>query len=231
MKPRQLFAILSIVLLLAAVMWYVNSGKKISRPTSSAATPEVIDGIGVEGTGGDPLLNIQKNRFAPPDTLTDISVTQLRAISSSVLLDGGRRRRSSWNGSAYRYVNAQEHRGLRIAGYLIHAKESGPESCNGYSDSLRDYHLWLSDAPTDEKSSGVVVEITPRWKRVHPEWRLHTFERLAQAHAHVRISGWLMWDEEHPDEVGKSRGSQWEIHPVTNFEVEGVGGWQSLRSP
>jgi hypothetical protein len=26
-------------------------------------------------------------------------------------------------------------------------------------------------------------------------------------------------DEEHPDEIGKSRGTIWKVHPVTGFEV------------
>jgi len=29
---------------------------------------------------------------------------------------------------------------------------------------------------------------------------------------HVRVSGWLMLDPEHPDQVSKTRGTIWEIH-------------------
>jgi len=35
----------------------------------------------------------------------------------------------------------------------------------------------------------------------------------------VRISGWLMLDPEHPDQLGKTRGTIWEIHPVMKLKV------------
>ncbi len=233
MKARQIFSFIVIVAVLALILLYVNSGKKNSGNTISpvgelSLAPESIGGIGIEGTGGDALLNKEKNRYTAPTTPSDLSVAQVRSIPSALLTESGRSKRAYWSRESANYVGVQEHRGVRITGYLIHAKESGPESCNGYSDSLRDYHIWISDVPTNDKADGIIVEITPRWKLVHPEWRLHAIERLAQQHAHVRVTGWLMWDEEHPDEVGKSRGSQWEVHPVTNFEVEAAGGWRAL---
>ena len=72
------------------------------------------------------------------------------------------------------------------------------------------------------------VEITPRWESVRAGWRIEALERLAQRHARVRVTGWLMWDEEHPEAVGQSRATQWEVHPVTNFEVYDGGAWQPL---
>ena len=39
-----------------------------------------------------------------------------------------------------------------------------------------------------------------------------------------------MMDPEHPDQIGKTRGTIWEIHPITKIEVEQNGGWVTLDS-
>src|SRR5438093_809682 len=102
--------------------------------------------------------------------------------------------------------------GAALVGLLFYLRapsrkfpESGPESCNGYSDSDRDYHLWITDGKEDSKAEGIVVEITPRWKVAHPEWRLRFLQALAQQRSRVRVTGWILWDEEHGNEVEHSR--------------------------
>jgi hypothetical protein len=125
-------------------------------------------------------------------------------------------------------ADSMEKRGVRVEGYLVKARESGPESCNGRVDSLRDYHLWITGDAGVDKREGLVAEITPRWKVRYPEWRLRFFNKLAKDRAKVRVTGWLMWDQEHPSEVGKSKGTCWEIHPITQFEVWNGSGWRTL---
>jgi len=222
--------LLLLIAVVVAIVWYANHGGNNSPVRELGAAPEILNGIGMEGSGGDALLNREKNRFTTPGSFSEASVRDIIQIPSTVLGEAGRKKREYWPPAARRYVDGEEGQGFRVTGYLIRAKESGPESCNGYSDSLRDYHIWIGDRPDDEKAQSLIVEITPRWKVIHPEWRLHTIERLCDEHARVRVSGWLMWDEEHPDEVGKSRGSQWEIHPVTSFEVFNNGEWVSLKN-
>jgi hypothetical protein len=53
-------------------------------------------------------------------------------------------------------------------------------------------------------------------------------KRIANRHERVRISGWLMFDGEHPDQVGKTRGTLWEIHPVMRIDVLKSDGWTYL---
>jgi hypothetical protein len=228
LKKQKLYGLLVLIIALVAIIWYVSGPKKISTTEQFGVAPETIGGVGIDGLGGDVMLNREKNRFSAPTTPRDFTPTDLIRIPSELLAGAGRRHRQNWPGNAIAYANQEEELGVRLTGYLVHAKQSGPESCNGYSDSLRDYHIWVSDTPTDDKSRGVIVEITPRFKAVHPEWRLHYLEQLADRHARVRVTGWLMWDEEHPDEVGKSRATQWEVHPVTNFEIESAGQWRQL---
>jgi len=44
----------------------------------------------------------------------------------------------------------------------------------------------------------------------------------------VRVSGWLLLDQEHPDQVGRTRGTIWEVHPIMRFEVQRGGRWVAL---
>ena len=58
-----------------------------------------------------------------------------------------------------------------------------------------------------------------------PEWKLGNIRRLVRDSTLVRVSGWLMLDPEHPDQLGKTRGTLWEIHPVMRIEVLREGRW------
>jgi hypothetical protein len=44
----------------------------------------------------------------------------------------------------------------------------------------------------------------------------------------VRISGWLLMDQEHPEQLGQTRGTLWEIHPILHIEVNDGGSWQNI---
>lgn len=191
--------------------------------------PEILAGVGREGLGGDPILNRLKNRISEPKTVNDFTVPQVIAIVNDVLTQEGKRRRDKWYPSARLFAEEKESWGVRVTGFLLRAKQSGIESANGYIDSLRDYHLWIADKPTAEKRTTVVAEITPRWKVVHPEWRLRTFKRLSDQKAKVRVTGWLLWDQAHGSEIDRSRGTSWEVHPVTKFEVWTNNEWRELK--
>lgn len=65
----------------------------------------------------------------------------------------------------------------------------------------------------------MIVEPTPNMLSQHPSSRLHTLQQLARQGAKVRVSGWVMYDPEHPDQLDKTRGTLWEVHPVTKIEV------------
>jgi len=74
----------------------------------------------------------------------------------------------------------------------------------------------------------VVAEVTPRWLAATHGWRLRFLKRLADQGARVRLTGWLMLDPDHPDQIGKTRGGLWELHPVTTIEVFSGGRWIEL---
>lgn len=235
MKRQRIYGLIVLLIALVAIIWYVNQPSKIPGMSDQSRelgiVPEILGGVDIDGTGGDAELNREKNRYEAPKNFADVQVSNILSIPSALLAEAGREHRSHWNGEERTYASKEESLGVRLTGYLIAVRESGPESCNGYSDTLRDFHLWIADNPNQWKATAAIVEMTPRWKSVHPEWNLAELERLAGEHARVRVSGWLMWDEEHPEEVGKSRGTQWEVHPVTNFEVLDplYSRWNSLE--
>jgi hypothetical protein len=117
-----------------------------------------------------------------------------------------------------------------VEAYLIRVAKEGPESpnCHATADSDVDYHQWIVANPTDDRPKAVVVEVTPRLRAKHPGWTLANFQKLAQSKARVRVTGWVMLDPEHPDQVGKTRGTIWEIHPVTRVEAFQNGQWVDL---
>jgi hypothetical protein len=223
-----LFGVL-IALTITVIYLYVEDKPIPLIRSEQGIAPDILSGIGREGLGGDPVLNRQKNRIAEPKSVNDFTVPQVIAIVNDVLMQEGKRRRKNWYPSARLFAEEKENWGVRVTGYLLRAKQSGIESSNGYIDSLRDYHLWIADKPTAERRTTMVAEITPRWKIVHPEWRLRMFKRLADQKAKVRVTGWLLWDQEHGSEVDKSRGTSWEVHPVTKFEVWTNNEWRELK--
>ena len=70
--------------------------------------------------------------------------------------------------------------------------------------------------------------MTPPVRANHPNWTTKLLRKIGKDQQRVRISGWLMLDPEHPDQVGKTRGTIWEIHPVMQVEVQQQGRWVSL---
>jgi hypothetical protein len=65
----------------------------------------------------------------------------------------------------------------------------------------------------------VIVETTPRIRSLH-HWDPTVLDKwVGSSGKPVRITGFLMLDPEHRNQVGQYRGTVWEIHPITNIEV------------
>ena len=182
-----------------------------------------------EGDGGDPLLNRLKNR-ADSAAWTPATVDAVLALQWP--RDVERRRRAEWGGADSATIAANEGMPIAIEGYFAGGKQEGPESpnCHGADADFRDWHLWLSATPGRDRTRSIVVETTPVVRASHPEWTLDAIRSLARDSTRVRVSGWLMLDPEHPDQVGKTRGTIWEIHPILRLEAQRDGGWVPVDS-
>lgn len=181
-----------------------------------------------EGSGGDPDLNLLKNRVDEGNYLpVDFDVLETLPWPPGI----EREKRANWSSSDAHEVARYEGTPLVAEGYLLNAKEEGPESPNCHSDEheFRDYHIWLGKSPDDDRGRSVVVEVTPRIRERHPGWDMRALRWVIHNRAPVRISGWLMLDPEHPDQVGKTRGTIWEIHPIMKIEVKQPYTWTLLE--
>lgn len=188
-----------------------------------------FQGCPPEGDGNDPALNRLKNRvdegnYVPVQFDTYEKLPWPKAIE--------RKRRADWSAANTNAVSRYEGIPISVVGYLAGAKEEGPESpnCHGADHPFRDFHIWLTKAAGQDRSGSIVVEATPRVRAKHPGWRTDVLGRIVNGKQRVRISGWSMLDPEHPDQVGKTRGTIWEIHPIMQIEVEQQGRWVALDS-
>jgi hypothetical protein len=207
-------------------------GRTVGGPAtvadSTAFTTGEFRGCPQEGDGGDPDLNRLKNRDRPPPAYADLTIAQIVGNRAEEALAAGRSHRSRWPTPARDEISRWENTGVRVVGYLQKVTQQGLESCNCHAGDQRDFHLWIAEGPNDDRSNSLVVEVSPRVQSAHDNWRLRILQRLARDRAQVRISGWLMWDQEHPEQIGQTRGTLWEIHPIHKIEVQGVGGWREL---
>jgi hypothetical protein len=198
------------------------------RLDSLLFTTGVFEGCPPEGSGGDQVLNRLKNRDLPAPSYTPLSIGEIVANRPFAAERMGRSDRWRWDSQASESIADWENRGVIVEGYLLKARQQDPESCNCKDKRRRDYHLWIASEASDEREASIVAEVSPRLLPAHPNWRLRFLSRLAQNRARVRLSGWLMWDQEHPDQIGKTRGTLWEIHPIHKIEVWSGGRWRSL---
>ncbi len=84
--------------------------------------------------------------------------------------------------------------------------------------------------PPGQRGTQVVAEVTPHFQPPKTGWSYEVLLGLCQRQVRVRISGWLLHDYQHVEDVGDWRASAWEIHPVTNIEAEDAPrqSWQPV---
>ncbi|MGE5431501.1 MAG: hypothetical protein ACM3QX_10525 [Syntrophomonadaceae bacterium] len=180
-----------------------------------------------EGDGGDPDLNRNKNRI---DEGSYIPVEFDAILNLKWPKSTERRDHKNWSSDDRREIEKYEGIPVSVEGYLFGAKQSGPESCNchGADKEFRDYHVWLVKNEGDDRTGSIVTEVTPSLRANHPNWDLKNLNKIARSRQKVRVSGWIMFDPEHPDQVGKTRGTIWEIHPIMRIEVNQNGKWVNI---
>lgn len=159
---------------------------------------------------GDGLLNTKKNRTDDtPDNIQTRTLAQIRAFSQP----------SSWTRNQSRASIAfREDRGVVVKGYLRDARTSGRETtnCKLTGEDNNDFHLDLISTKNAAKSTAVTAEITPRLRK--PGWDFDKLDFLGEEKYYVRVTGWYLLDTMHIANP-ITRATNWEIHPVTKFEV------------
>ena len=194
----------------------------------TTAPAQEFHGCPVEGKGGDPALNRLKNRTEIPAAFESIDFEEF--VKLEVPAGVSKKPRAQWSRATLATLEGQEKRAVQVVGYLLGVKLEGREATNCGSDSPeeRDFHVWLANSPDDDRLDAVVVEVTPRVRAQHPSWSLTNLRRFVRQQSRVRISGWLMLDEGHLEQVGKTRVTLWEIHPILRIDVWSAGRGREL---
>jgi hypothetical protein len=203
-----------------------ESGSLPDMPKKPVPTSSTFQQCPPQGDGGDKQLNLLKNRidegsYVPVKFDSIMNLTWPKTIE--------RKDRSKWSTTDKTTVAKYEGIPVMVEGYLFGARESGSEStnCHATSPDMVDWHIWLTKAAGEERAHSIVIEATPRIRPNH-KWTIKLLDALAKNQTMVRISGWLFLDPEHPDQVGQTRGTIWEIHPIMQIEVQQNGNWVPL---
>lgn len=200
------------------------------------------------GEGGDAETNVWKNRTDEPASYHPVTWS---TIATLPFPRNSKKHRGGANGFTQAELDQlARYEGIPISieAYLSGVKEEIPSSRNGVvgrgestncgqNTSPRvDWHMYLTEGPNQSHKLAIVVETTPRVRPAHAEWTIPGIQTLSTAGTPVRISGWLMFDPEHYDQMWKYRGAGdttgtkaritlWEIHPITKIEVKRNGQW------
>ncbi len=192
---------------------------------------------GPRGNDTDPKTFILKNRSDSPnashavnfDALIDLPFDQgMDADGLKVPKD-----RTRWKPAHFSTVSAFEGISLTVTGFLAAVKpqRSGGEAtnCGFKGEQNTDWHIALTRGHRDGESHSIVVEPTPRIKRLHENWtvarlRDRTGSERSRSDS-VRVTGFLFYDPDHANHLGTFRRSMWELHPVTRIELFVAGRW------
>jgi hypothetical protein len=209
-------------------------------------------GITGSGTGAEATQDAQKNNFCASGTAQEVTIQDLTALQQQVVQNpainfGDENQPDRKKGpTTDRSLLAALGEGKLVAlkGYILVARQEGAESVNCGSgvpnEALyHDIHISVvGSADETVECSGVVVEMSPH-HRPDP-WNHANVDKVAKAHALVRVTGQLYFDSSHmpcsggqPVRSNPKRVSLWEVHPVYGFEVcisdcDGAGQWLPL---
>ena len=187
---------------------------------------------GPTGQGGDTATNLRKNRTDVPASYHAVSWD---TISTLAFPSDAPHRRLDWSPDQLAKIKPFEGVAISVVGYLagIRVETSGngeSTNCHFTQASDVDWHMYFVGSTDQGKSSAVIAETTPRVRRLHPNWTTEKLAPWTNTGQQVRLGGWLMLDPEHPDAIGKARGTIWEIHPVMKIEVLQNNQWVDLDS-
>lgn len=205
------------------------------------------------GSGGDRATNLWKNRT---DTATAYHPVTWAALARLGFPHNRKSRRTGsnpWSAGDLAAIARYEGLPISVEGYLSGVREEIPPmdsstgllergettNCGANTSPRVDWHVYLTAKPDDTHRQAVIVEVTPRVRPRHPGWTLDALRQLSAAGTPVRVSGWLMLDPEHWDQMWKYLGPSdtagvkaritlWEIHPITRIEFKRDGRWDSL---
>jgi hypothetical protein len=200
------------------------------KPPPNSTTFDGPDGhCGPTGDGGDTVTNARKNRTDVSSAYHPTTWKALRRMPYPV----AEKSLADWTPEQLSQIEPYQGIAVTVVGYLAALKPQNHGSgestnCHFTNSEEVDWHMALVEKSGDAESTSVVVETTPRVRKLHPSWTPHALAAWLNSDAPVRISGWTLLDPEHRAHLGKYRSTLWEIHPITKIEVFQDGTWVDL---
>jgi len=195
----------------------------LAHPTPTVTT---FHGCPPQGQGGDPALNTLENRQDDVSTsdfrVTDL--TQVETVPSTPQVEG--KNRSTWSSADAKRIALYEGSAIRTTGWVVAVRQGGPTPANCDSNSDRDWYLWISTGAGDVPQTALVAVVTPRVRAMRPGWTDFTMRRLVGQV--VRVSGWMVYDQEPPSFLINDRASPWELQPIMHLETLYQNKWINL---
>lgn len=202
---------------------------------AAAPKPAPVDsefeGCGPAGSQPDYALNRLKNRVDDAPRYLAVPWTMIAELPWPRW--AGYRFRNQWDRAEQRAVARYEGAAVEIEGFIVGYRLEVPEPPNCYAreERKKDFHLWLSREPNGTRRESIVVEFTPRVRVRHPGWTDERLFALRASQVRVRVRGWLMLDQMHPERVDRNRVTLWEVHPIMHLDWRTRdGSWVSLDS-
>jgi hypothetical protein len=213
------------------------------HPEGSATTPDGVERNKLKNRSMIDLAGLQVPQFDTRSFLKKFAAfeTQTKGM-----------RRKDLRASIRQKLDPLEKTIVSFTGYLVLAYAGPPESTNCGNTDFHDWHLELfqkrlDHAPKIGDPTPIICEITPRTQNAlfRDNIRMQalagfirapdfTIEPTGHAARKVRVTGYLLWDDEHNGsaDVGKTirsvgankyhhpwRSTAWEIHPVIKIEA------------
>ena len=201
------------------------------------------------GDTGDTLTDHRKNRTDEPTSYHSVTFD---AILSLPYPRNHKPQRTSWPDSDLAVIAPYEGIPVTVTAFIArqngiivedaqHSRNGEATNCHATDDAGVDWHVTLVKQPDSAKSTGIVVETTPRVRANGHPWTPDMLTPHVSAGDSIRISGWLLYDPEHfaqtanydprrPSNGVKVRATLWEVHPVTRIEVfdRATNQWTAL---
>jgi hypothetical protein len=213
------------------------------HPEGSATTPDGVERNKLKNRSAIELAGLHLPRLDTPSFLQKFAAfeTQTKGM-----------RRKDLRAALRPTLDPMEKKIVSFTGYLVLAYAGPPESTNCGNADFHDWHLELFEKPLDHAPrigdpTPIICEITPRTQNAifRDNIRMQalagfirapdlTIEPTGHAAGKVRVTGYLLWDDEHNGsaDVGKTirsfgankyhqpwRSTAWEIHPVIKIEA------------
>ena len=210
-----------------------NSSKQLPQfEVPSFCPPE-----GSSSPSSDEELNKKRNRIDESGRYEPVALDAIGQLPWPPEL--ANRRRRDWKTEDLTAIARYEGTPIMVQGYLVKmpskrggegAIRQGPESCNCGRSELKyvDFILRIVAVPGGNQSDSIVAEMTPRIRKGHPQWTIDNLGYIARERLLIRVYGWLVLDQYQIAEVGHSRSTPWQIHPITQIQVRENGRWKTL---